>query len=154
MSARRRNRHRRRGLTTIGWRERVSLPDFDVYRIRAKIDTGAQTSSLHATHMRFTQRDDGEWITFELYPRRRSRKDTVSVSSKVVDRRWIRSSNGERELRPVIFTKLGLGDLEWEAEFTLTDRDRMSYRMILGRSALRGRFKVDSGSSYLITDGE
>ncbi len=146
------SRRRRRGLTTVGWRERVSLPDFGVSRIRAKIDTGAQTSSLHASHPRITQRDDGEWISFELYPRRRSRRDSVRVSAKILEYRWIRSSNGQREYRPVILAKLGLGDEEWEAEFTLTNRDKMSYRMILGRSALRGRFIVDSGRSYLLSD--
>lgn len=154
MPTSRRTRRRRRGQTTIGWRERVSLPDFGVSRIRAKIDTGAQTSSLHASRPRFTQQDDGEWITFELYPRRRSRRDSVRISAKVIEHRWVRSSNGQRELRPVIETKLHLGEEIWEAEFTLTDRNNMSYRMILGRLALRGRFTVDSGRSYLLPDGE
>ncbi len=154
MAGARRARSRRRGQTTIGWRERVSLPDFGVSGIRAKIDTGAQTSSLHASRARLTQQDDGEWISFELYPRRRSRRDSVPVSAKVVDHRWVRSSNGQRELRPVISTRLGLGDEEWEAEFTLTNRNNMSYRMILGRSTLRGRFTVDSGRSYLLSGGE
>ncbi len=147
-------RRSRRGLTTIGWRERVSLPDFGLARIRAKIDTGAQTSALHAVRPEFTDQDDGEWISFELYPRRRSRRDSIRVSAKIIERRWIRSSNGERELRPVISTRLGLGADVWEAEFTLTNRDAMSYRMILGRSALRGRFTVDSGLSYLLSGGE
>ena len=154
MSGPRRNRRGRRTLTTIGWRERVSLPDFDLTRIRAKIDTGAQTSALHAVRPEFTEQDDGEWVSFELYPRRRSRRDAVRVSAKIVDRRWIKSSNGERELRPVISTQLELGDEAWEAEFTLTNRDSMSYRMILGRSALRGRFTIDSGLSYLLSGGE
>lgn len=149
-----RGRRSRRGLTTIGWRERVSLPDFGITRIRAKIDTGAQTSALHAVRSEFTDQDDGEWISFELYPRRRSRRDSIRVSAKIIERRWIRSSNGERELRPVISTRLGLGADVWEAEFTLTNRDSMSYRMILGRSALRGRFTVDSGLSYLLSGGE
>ena len=118
------------------------------------MDTGAQTSSLHASRPRFTQQDDGEWITFELYPRRRSRRDSVRISAKVIEHRWVRSSNGQRELRPVIETKLHLGQEIWEAEFTLTDRNNMSYRMILGRSALRGRFTVDSGRSYLLPNGE
>ena len=77
-----------------------------------------------------------------------------SSEYEIVDRRWIKSSNGERELRPVISTQLELGDEVWEAEFTLTNRDSMSYRMILGRSALRGRFTVDSGLSYLLSGGE
>ena len=154
MTATGRTRRKRRGLTTLGWRERVALPDFGASRIRAKIDTGAQTSSLHASRLEFTQEDDGEWISFEFYPRRRSRLGSVRVFAKVIEYRWIRSSNGQRELRPIITTKLALGDDEWETEFTLTNRDRMSYRMILGRSALRGRFIVDSGRSYLLSGGD
>ena len=149
-----RTRRTRRGLMTLGWRERVALPDFDVSRIRAKIDTGAQTSSLHAPGQRFTKRDDGEWISFEFHPRRRSRRGSVRVDAKVIEHRWVRSSNGQRELRPVIVTKLALGDEEWDTEFTLTNRDKMTYRMILGRSALRGRFIVDSGRSYLLSGGD
>jgi hypothetical protein len=154
VNTRRAARRRRRWLATIGWRERVALPEFEVDRIRAKIDTGAQTSSLHASRPEITHEDDGEWISFELFPRRRSRTDAVRAKAKVLEHRWIRSSNGQREYRPVISTKLGLGGDVWEAEFTLTNRNNMSYRMILGRSALRGRFIVDSGLSYLLSGGE
>ena len=143
-----------RDLQTIGWRERISLPDFGVHGIKTKVDTGALTSALHAFRPRYSQRDDGEWISFEIHPRRRSRKDAIRVSAKVVTHRWIRSSNGRRELRPVISTRFSLGDEEWDAEVTLTNRYLMAYRMILGRSAMRGRFMVDSSKSYLYSDGK
>jgi len=142
-------RTRRKEPVSIGWRERVSLPDFEVEGIKVKIDSGAQTSSIHAFRPRFSQRDDGEWVSFEIHPRRRSRKDAVRVSAKVLTHRWIRSSNGERELRPVIMTTMSLGGAVFKAEMTLANRHLMAYRMILGRSAMRGRFMVDPGKSYI-----
>jgi hypothetical protein len=142
-------RNRRKSPQKIGWRERVSFPDFEVVGVKAKVDSGAQTSSIHAFRPRFSQRDDGEWVSFEIHPRRRSRKDAVRVSAKVLTHRWIRSSNGKRELRPVIVTKMSLGGEEFDAEMTLANRHLMAYRMILGRSAMRGRFTIDPGKSYL-----
>jgi hypothetical protein len=142
-------RKRRKEPKSIGWRERVSFPEFEVVGVKAKIDSGAQTSSIHAFRPRFSQRDDGEWVSFEIHPRRRSRKDAVRVSAKVLTHRWIRSSNGKRELRPVIVTKMSLGGEEFDAELTLANRHLMAYRMILGRSAMRGRFTIDPGKSYL-----
>jgi hypothetical protein len=141
-------RKRRRDPIVIGWRERVSFPDFDVIGVKAKVDSGAQTSSIHAFRPRFSQREDGEWVSFEIHPRRRSRKDAIRVNAKVLTHRWIRSSNGKRELRPVIITTMVLGDEVFEAEMTLANRHLMAYRMILGRSAMRGRFVVDPSKSY------
>lgn len=142
-------RGRRKIPKSIGWRERVSFPDFGVVGVKAKVDSGAQTSSIHAFRPRYSQRDDGEWISFEIHPRRRSRKDAIRVSAKVKTHRWIRSSNGKRELRPVIETTMSLGGEEFKAEMTLANRHLMAYRMILGRSAIRGRFTIDPGKSYL-----
>jgi hypothetical protein len=141
-------RRRRREPISIGWRERVSFPDFGVIGVKAKVDSGAQTSSIHAFRPRFSQRDDGEWVSFEIHPRRRSRKDAIRVNAKVLTHRWIRSSNGKRELRPVIETTMSLGGETFKAEMTLANRHLMAYRMILGRSAMRGRFTIDPGKSY------
>lgn len=149
MTTSQRKRSRHRDPISIGWRERVSLPDFDVAAIKVKVDSGAQTSSIHAFRPRFSQRDDGEWVSFEIHPRRRSRKDAVRVSAKVLTHRWIRSSNGKRELRPVIVTTMSLAGETFQAEMTLANRHLMAYRMILGRSAMRGRFIVDPGKSYV-----
>jgi hypothetical protein len=143
------SRPKRKTPKSIGWRERVSLPDFNVIGVKAKVDSGAQTSSIHAFRPRFSQRDDGEWVSFEIHPRRRSRKDAIRVSAIVKTHRWIRSSNGKRELRPVIVTTMSLAGEVFEAELTLANRHLMAYRMILGRSAMRGRFTIDPGKSYV-----
>lgn len=140
---------KRKNITEIGWRERVFLPDFGVPGIKTKIDTGATASAIHAFRPRYSKRDDGEWVSFELHPHRRSREDAVRVSAKVETYRWIRSSNGKRELRPVIKVKMNLAGKTWTAEMTLTNRSQMSYRMILGRQAMRNRFMVDPGKSYV-----
>jgi hypothetical protein len=134
---------------SIGWRERVSFPDFDVIGVKAKVDSGAQTSSIHAFRPKFSQKDDEEWVSFEIHPRRRSRKNAVRVRAKVKTRRRIRSSNGKSEIRPVIETTMILGGETFVTELTLANRHLMAYRMILGRSALRGRFTIDPGKSYL-----
>ncbi|NQW19377.1 MAG: ATP-dependent zinc protease [Chloroflexi bacterium] len=139
-------------IKSIGWRERVSFPDFEVVGVKAKVDSGAQTSAIHAFRPRFSQKEDGEWVSFEIYPRRRSTKDAVRVKAKVLAHRWIRSSNGKRELRPVIETTMCLGGESFKAEMTLANRHLMAYRMILGRSALRGRFIIDPSKSYLHGD--
>ena len=149
MFASRIRRPRVRSPKSIGWRERVSFPDFEVIGVKAKIDSGAQTSSIHAFRPRFSQKDDVEWVSFEIHPRRRSRKDAVRVKTKVKTRRRIRSSNGKRELRPVIETTMTLGGETFVAELTLANRHLMAYRMILGRSAMRGRFTINPGKSYL-----
>jgi hypothetical protein len=141
-------RSRRKEPISIGWRERVSFPVFGVEGVKAKVDSGAQTSSIHAFRPRFSQREDGEWVSFEIHPRRRSRKDAIRVNAKVLTHRWIRSSNGKRELRPVIITTMVLAGEEFEAEMTLANRHLMAYRMILGRSAMRGRFVIDPSKSY------
>jgi len=87
-------------------------------------------------------------VSFEIHPRRRSQKDAIRVNANVLTHRWIRSSNGRRELRPIIVTTMVLGDEVFEAEITLANRHLMAYRMILGRSAMRVRFVVDPSKSY------
>ncbi len=139
----------RKNIIEIGWRERVFLPDFGVPGIKTKIDTGATMSAIHAFRPRYSKRDDGEWVSFEIHPHRRTREDAERVSAKVDTYRYIRSSNGKRELRPVIKVKMSLAGKTWTAEMTLTNRSQMSYRMILGRQAMRNRFMVDPGKSYV-----
>ncbi len=140
---------KRKSITEIGWRERVFLPDFGVPGIKTKIDTGATMSAIHAFRPRYSKRDDGEWVSFEIHPHRRTRDDAERVSAKVETYRYIRSSNGKREIRPVIKVKMSLAGKTWTAEMTLTNRSQMSYRMILGRQAMRNRFMVDPGKSYV-----
>jgi len=137
-------------LLTIGWREWVGLPDLGIESIKAKIDTGARTSALHATHLERFRRHDDDWVRFVVYPIQRDGSVRVHGEAPLVDRREVRSSSGEKSLRPVILTSLRLGEREFEIELTLTNRDAMGFRMLLGRHSLRRRFTIDPGASYLV----
>lgn len=132
----------------LGWREWVGLPDLRVDAIKVKLDTGARTSSLHAFDMVRFHRKGAAMVRFEIHPRQRSRADMVEVEAELVDERWVRNSGGERELRPVIETDIRIGADTWPIELTLTRRDAMGFRMLLGRQALRKRAVVDPGSSF------
>ena len=133
---------------TIGWREWVSLPDWDVAHLKAKIDTGARTSSLHAFGLEWFDRDGNPWVRFEIHPWQRSIADAVTAEAAVVATRDIRSSSGDVEHRPVVHTSLVLAARTVTAEVTLTRRDEMGFRMLVGREALRRRFLVDPAVSY------
>lgn len=139
---------RRGPSTTLGWREWVQLPVLGVSSIKAKLDTGARTSAIHAFDLREFVQDGVETVRFEIHPVQRSSAASVQAEAVVVDRRAVRSSGGHAELRPVIMTTLRIGDAEWPIEVTLTRRDAMGFRMLLGRQALRGRAVVDPGRSY------
>lgn len=134
--------------TVLGWREWVRLPGLGVDAIKVKLDTGARTSSLHAFDMERFDLDEAPMVRFEIHPRQRSSDDAVQVEAEVVDERLVRNSGGGQELRPVIETLVQVGDKSWPIELTLTRRDEMGFRMLLGRQALRKRAVVDPGSSY------
>lgn len=134
--------------TVLGWREWAQLPQLGVRGIKVKLDTGARTSALHAFRLQDFTRDGVEMVRFEVHPLQRSSAASVAVESEVVDRRRVRNSGGVSEMRPVISTIIRIGDAEWPIEITLTQRDAMGFRMLLGRQALRGRAVVDSGSSW------
>jgi hypothetical protein len=133
----------------IGWREWVALPEFGVRAIKVKVDTGARTSALHAFRLHVLDDADGPVAQFEIHPEQRRATDAVVVTSPIVGWRRVRSSNGELQKRPVIRTHLGLGEDRWPIEVTLTNRDEMGFRMLLGRAAIRRRYVVDPGRSYL-----
>jgi hypothetical protein len=134
----------------IGWREWVALPELGGAIVKAKIDTGARTSALHAFGLRVLDRGPGQVASFELHPRQRSRADALRVECPVHSFKQVRSSNGRVERRPVIVSSVRLGALSWPIEVTLTSRDAMGFRMLLGRAAVRRRFLVDPGKSYLL----
>lgn len=136
-------------LPLVGWREWAALPDLGVASIKAKVDTGARTSSLHAADLRITRRDDRDIVEFTVYPLQRSTAGHLRVSAPLVEERDVRSSTGESQRRPVILTPIRIGESTFPVELTLTRRDRMGFRMLIGRTALRRRFLVDAGSSYL-----
>ncbi len=135
-------------LMTVGWREWVSLPELDVESIKAKIDTGARTSALHAFHAKPFVQNGQQRIRFGVHPVQRHRHPDVLCEAPLIGERIVISSNGQHELRFVITTMLRIGAYRWPIEMTLADRDQMGFRMLLGRRALAGRFLVDPGTSF------
>jgi hypothetical protein len=133
----------------LGWREWVGLPGLGVEWLKAKVDTGAQTSSLHAFALTRFRRDGEEWVRFEVHPWQRSRADARVVELPVHDRRTVKSSSGHTEERVVVRLDLRLLDRVLPAEVTLTRRDAMGFRMLIGREVLRRGYLVDSAASYL-----
>lgn len=131
----------------IGWREWVGLPGLGGVRLRAKIDTGAKTSALHARGLRIVEREGRPVARFRL---RAGDGGAVAVEAEVIGRRRVRSSNGLAEERPVIRTAIVLGGRTWRVEVTLANRKDMTYAMLIGREALRGRAVIDPSASYLL----
>lgn len=137
------------GVLVIGWREWIALPQLGIEAIKAKTDTGARTSALHADDVeRFTSRGR-PMLGFVVHPIQRDRVREVRCEAEMVDERWVRSSHGDQQLRPVIRTAIEIAGVQWEIEATLTRRDVMGFRMLLGREAMRGHLLVDPGRSYL-----
>ncbi len=137
-----------RGGRICGWREWVALPELGIPRIKAKLDTGARTSALHAWDPEVTSGDAGKRIRFSAYRRHGGEETVIRCEAPVTDRRWITNSGGGREQRYVIATTLALGSASWTIELTLADRTAMGFRMLLGREALRGRIVVDPSASF------
>ncbi len=135
----------------IGWREFVSLPDLIGSPIKAKIDTGARTSALHAFGLDVSVEDGVTIATFEIHPEQRSALRSEKVAVEVGGFRKVRSSNGKSELRPVITTTARIGKVKWPIEITLASRDDMGFRMLLGRSAIRKQFLVHPSRSFLLS---
>jgi len=135
----------------IGWREWCALPELDLPGILAKIDTGAKTSSLHAFDIRSSARGD-DWLLFYVHPVQRRRRPTVRCEARCVDVRAVTSSNGKTEERPVVETSMVIGGRSFTTEITLTNRDEMGFRMLIGRQSLNKRFIVDPALSYCCGD--
>lgn len=134
------------GGLVIGWREWVALPDLGIV-VKAKVDTGARTSAIHATDIR--RRRGGDEVTFTVHPHQRDDDDPVTVTLPLLDVREVRPSSGEPQERYVVKTWAKLHRRRWQIELTLASRDEMGFRMLLGRTAVRGRFLVDPAASYV-----
>lgn len=134
----------------IGWREWVSLPDFGPVITKAKVDTGARTSALHAYYVEPFTKAGMPWVRFGLHPLQGDLDTAVDCEAPVVDRRQVTDSGGHREMRYVITTAVQLGETRFNAEITLTDRETMRFRMLLGRTALKTRFLVNCNRSFML----
>jgi len=138
-----------RVLPAVGWREWLALPELGIERIKAKVDTGARTSALHAFDIEPFEVDGEPWVRFRVHPAQRDAVTTVEAAAPLVDEREVRSSTGKSMVRPVVRAGVVLGAHAWPIEINLVRRDLMGFRMLLGRHAVRNRFLVDPGRSYL-----
>jgi len=135
--------------TVIGWREWVQLPELGVLATKAKVDTGADSSSLHAFNVETFDREGVEYVRFEVHPKQRSRKPTIKCEAPLVMMKKVKNPGGRSELRPVIRTTIVVSGVELDALVNLTSRDEMGFRMLLGRRTVRSKFVIDPGRSYL-----
>jgi len=132
----------------LGWREWVSLPELGISWIKAKVDTGARTSALHAFELEPFQRGGKDWVRFSVHPLQGESDTVIQCESPVLERRDVTDSGGHLENRPVIETELVLGSLSKRIELTLTDRDTMRFKMLLGRTAMRPNLLVYPSQSF------
>ena len=134
----------------IGWREWIALPGLKIDPIKAKIDSGARTSAIHAFDIQaFTERGSPH-VSFIIHPDQRRSKPAVACVAAIQDERVVKSSSGHQQRRYVIEVEVSVGDYAWPIELTLADRDPMGFRMLLGREAIRQRFLIDPSRSFLI----
>jgi hypothetical protein len=133
----------------VGWREWLALPGLGIPAIKAKLDTGARTSALHTFSIESFHSHGRPKVRFRIHPLQKRRDIELLCVADVVDRRVVSDSGGHRELRYVISTPVQLGNTIWPVEITLTNRDTMLFRMLIGRSAMQDRLIVDPDSSYL-----
>ena len=135
--------------TIVGWREWVSLPDLGVPWVKAKLDTGARSSAIHAFDIEPFHRDADDWVRYSIHPWQRTAEEAVECESRVIAQRSVRSSSGHSEVRYVVALDVSLAGRAVTSEVTLSRRDEMGFRMLVGREALRQGFLVDPRRSYL-----
>lgn len=133
----------------VGWKEWCALPNLGPFHVEAKVDTGATTSALHAQYIKQFEREGKSYISFRVFIDSKNQRKSSVCEALLVARRFVMSSNGEREKRYVIRTPIKVGEIEFETEITLTDRSPLRYRMLLGRTALKRRFLIDPGKTHM-----
>jgi len=134
---------------TLGWREWVGLPELGLDAIKAKVDTGARTSTLHAFELRTFSENGKDRVEFRIHPRQRDSQTIATCVADIMDERYVTDSGGHREQRLIITTDMTIGRWSWPIEMTLTARDNMMFRMLLGRTAIKGIATVDPERSYV-----
>jgi hypothetical protein len=137
-------------LHVIGWREWISLPDIKIGFIKAKIDTGARTSALHAYDIEEVIINRKHHVRFKVHPMQKNVERVIKAEALLVEKRLVRDSSGNESLRPVIMTDVVIGNLRWQIELTLVNRDQMGFRMLLGREAVRGHLLVNPARSFIL----
>lgn len=137
-------------MITLGWREWVALPALGIRQIKAKVDTGARTSALHAFRIRSFRDDGRERVEFLMHPIQKDNDTVVTCVADVLDKRTVTDSGGHKEDRFVISTELAIGKYSWPIEATLTARDDMMFRMLIGRTAIKNIARVNPARSYLV----
>lgn len=135
--------------TIAGWREWVALPDLGVPWLKAKLDTGARSSAIHAFDIEPFDREGEDWVRYSLHPWQKTADEAVGCESRIIGRRSIRSSSGHSDVRYVVSMDISLVGRVVTSEVTLSRRDEMGFRMLVGREALRQGFLVDPAHSYL-----
>lgn len=133
----------------VGWKEWVSLPEFGLPAIKAKVDTGAATSSIHAYNIKYVTKGGQTYVKFDIHPIQRNNKISKSCIAKLLDKRHVKSSTGDKQRRPVVLTTMRMGNYEWEIQLNLTNRDSMGMRMLIGRQALVARGMVNPSHKFL-----
>ncbi len=138
------------GTILIGWNEYVDIPDWGIRRLRAKVDTGARSSALHVENLEELPRDR---VRFDVVLHRMKRDRRVHVTTRIARRGRVRSSTGHYETRIFVVAPLHIGPVQRQVEVSLVDRERMIFRMLLGRTALAGRFLIDPAHQHLLRSG-
>ena len=139
------SKKKKKSLIDIGWREWISLIEFDNFYLKAKIDTGASMSALHATHIKEYDTKQGKFVKFRVH----QSKSNIMIKKPIIGYKTIKSSFGKKQMRPVVSISIKIGDYVIDTDITLTRRSRMTYPVLIGRSSLGRNYRINPKRSYL-----